>query len=985
MLLKKIIVFLLCLVVNYSFGQLNKANHFYKLGNFQSAIVCYEKVIKKDTSSATMRKLGDCYIKVRTYKLAEPLFSKLVAKNSGNSEDIYQYAIVLLSLGKYDQAITQFESIQSDKKYTYKIDGQLRFCKKHQLAKKSDTNYIVRNHKTLNSKKNEFTPVVVGNELYYTAETATTDLYQVQQNQMLYTQRKRKIFFRNTKKVFIDNKFVDVKTINKTGTNGASSFSDSDQVIYYTNTSLDRFSKDSSKINKPSIFYSKKNKNKWSEPKAFQWNDSRYSFEHPAISKNGEVLIFSSDMPGGFGKSDLYSCEKRNGQWTTPKNLGYAINTSENEVFPYLLDKTTLCFSSDGQVGFGGLDLFQSKLVGEQWMYVKNFGVNANSNKDDFGICFIYKDSLALFSSNRDGGTGGDDIYDLISLKKETHISANIYLTENIKSPAKNKNLYLLNSENEKIDSTFTDQFGHFDFKIFDVENNFMVEVDETDSRLKNKARYYIIDNNNVTSRISHKLSVKEKYVFKNLPINSNGLPDLFEEDTLNFAGKLFLKAKENSPLDNRVVMLINEFGDVVEKTTTNEFGAFAFRNLPPNQNYSIYINDENLAKDAEIILTNKIGKEIKTTKMDNQDNLNFEILSFDKSSHKDLSVTDSQLLVSLSGYLYDQDKKSLANLNVAILDNETIIQNIVTDSEGRFQTQKLDVDKTYSFLVDDSENKYEYVSKLYLADSRRRIYKEIGRRKDGKFHFNLLNIDKCLLGENTFDDSDMLALKLKNKQNTKDTSITTIDKSEVSHKLTTSDNRKMAGLTNELKKNEEPVVKNKKGILKDAVVKEEQTVNLNGTDKTINEIVSGNKNNVDTALEIINLDALVSKNKQTVSEIVLSEKLNYASGEYKINDKTAKILNNIITSIKANPSVGVDINSHTDAKGSDTFNMLLSQRRANAVFNYFISKGITRNRLLAKGFGETQLLNKCTSNEACDDAQHLINRRTEFRFYKMK
>ena len=979
MLLKRIIVFLLCLVVNYSYGQLSKANHYYKIGNFQTAILFYKKAAKKDTSSRTIRKLGDCYVKVRKYQLAEPIFNKLVLRDVNNIDDVYQYAIVLLSLKKYEQAITQFEKLQGEKKYSPKIIGQLKFCKKNQFAKKSDTNYVAINYKKINSKKNEFSPFTAGDEFYYTSEIVNTELYQAQKNQMIYALRKRKLLKQNSPKVFLDEKFFDVKMVNRQGINGAGSFSDSDQVLYYTNASLARLTKDSSKINKPCIFFSKKNKGKWTESKAFLWNNFRYSFQHPAISKDGKLLIFSSDMPGGFGKSDLYFCEKQDDKWSYPKNLGAIINTSDNEVFPYLLDRTTLCFSSDGHVGYGGLDLFQSKLVGEQWTNVKNFGVNANSNKDDFGVCFLYKDSIALFSSNRDGGLGGDDIYKLISLKKETRISANIYLTENIKAPAKNKHLYLLNSESERIDSTFTDQFGHFNFKVFDTESSFMVEVDEGDSKLKNKARYYIIDNNNITNRISHKLSVKEKYVFKNLPIAPNGLPDLYEEDTLNLAGKLFLKAKVNTPLGNRKVMLINEFGDIVEKTNTNEFGAFAFRNLPPNQNYSIYINDESLASDAEIILTNKIGKEIKTTKIDDQDNLNFEILSFDKSSHKDLSVTDDQLLVSLSGYLYDQNKKALENLNVAILDNETIIQNVKTDSEGRFQTQKLDVNKSYSFLVDDPDNKYEYVNKLYLADSRRRIYKEIARRKDGKFHFNLLNIDKCLLGDCMYDDSESLTLKQKNKKNPKDSLTLKIENKNLEITTKGNEGRETTEMNINLKNKDEVIPNNKESV------KNEKESNTKNTVRKVNEVKSENKIVSDTTLQIINLEALVVKNKQTVSEIIVSENLNYASGEYKINDEIAKTLENILISIKANPSIAVDINSHTDSKGSDTFNMLLSQRRAIAVFNYFISKGINRKRLIAKGFGETQLLNKCTNNETCEDSQHLINRRTEFIFYHMK
>ncbi len=951
MLLKIKIVLLLCIVFSYSYGQLSKANHYYKIGNFQIAIPYYKKAVKKDTTSRTIRKLGDCYLKIRKYQLAEPIFKKLVVRDSNNVDDAYQYAIVLLSLKKYEQAITQFERIQGEKKYNPKIVGQLKFCKKNQFAKKSDTNYVAVNYRKINSKKNEFSPFKAANEFYYTAEVVSTDLYQVQKNQIIYALRKRKILKQNSPNVFLDEKFSDLKMLNRSGTNGAGSFSDSDQVLYYTNASLARLTKDSSKINRPAIFYSQKLKGKWMESKPFQWNNFRYSFQHPAISKDGKLLIFSSDMPGGFGKSDLYYCEKENRQWSAPKNLGRAVNTSENEVFPYLSDMKTLCFSSDGHVGYGGLDMFQCKLVGDQWLFVQNFGVNANSNKDDFGLCYVYKDSIAFFASNRDGGLGGDDIYKLVSLKKETRISANIYLKENVKAPAKSRKLYLLDSDNEKIDSTFTDQFGHFDFKIVSTEKSFMVEVDEADLVLKNKARYYIINNDNITERISHKLSVKKKYVFKSLPIDPNGLPDLFEEDTLNIAGKLFLKEKVNSPLANRKIMLITEFGDIVESSTTNEFGGFAFRNLPPNQNYAIYINDENLPTDAKILLTNRDGLEIKTTTIDDQDNLNFDVLAFDKSSNKDLAIKDEQLLVALSGYLYDQNKKALPSLSVSVLENEKTIQSVFTDSEGRFQTQKLDVNKSYSFLIEDSENKYEYVNKLYLADSRRRIYKEIARRKDGKFHYNLLNIDKCMLGDNTYEETDMLGFKAKDKLNFIDTSVTSA--------------------------NQYSLKPDSMGLSKVNDDKKIETSNVS--------VVSEKTETKQKAITIDNLQAQIEKNSEAINGVVVAENLNYGRGKYKINDEISEKLDKLVLILSSNPNTKIDINSHTDATSSDVFNKSLSEKRANEVLNYFISKGISRKRLKAKGFGETQLLNHCKNGVICDDSLHYINRRTEFKFYSIK
>ena len=132
MLLKKPLIIIFCFVLNYSFSQISKADYFYKIGNYQTAIVYYKKAVKKDTSLILLRKLEECCYKCGNYKSAESLCTALISKNN-NADDIYQYGLVLVGLAKYDQAILQFEKIQSQKKYAEKVFEQLSFCKKNQF------------------------------------------------------------------------------------------------------------------------------------------------------------------------------------------------------------------------------------------------------------------------------------------------------------------------------------------------------------------------------------------------------------------------------------------------------------------------------------------------------------------------------------------------------------------------------------------------------------------------------------------------------------------------------------------------------------------------------------------------------------------------------------------------------------------------------------------------------------------------------------
>ena len=147
----------------------------------------------------------------------------------------------------------------------------------------------------------------------------------------------------------------------------------------------------------------------------FKYNSPAYSVGHACVSKDGQTLYFVSDMQGGYGGTDLYRCMKlEDGSWGSPINLGKDINSSGDEMFPYINYKgNTLYFSSTGNSIFGGLDLNKStRSRANVFSKPTNLGAPFNSNKDDFSIIFTdeYEDE-GFFSSSRLEGLGGVDIY----------------------------------------------------------------------------------------------------------------------------------------------------------------------------------------------------------------------------------------------------------------------------------------------------------------------------------------------------------------------------------------------------------------------------------------------------------------------------------------------------------------------------------------------------------------------------------------------
>lgn len=141
----------------------------------------------------------------------------------------------------------------------------------------------------------------------------------------------------------------------------------------------------------------------------FPYNSDEYSVGHPALNSEGNILIFVSDMPGGYGGTDLYYSVRSGNQWTRPVNLGKKINTEGNEKFPYWAKDGTLYFASNGYAGLGGLDIFEVKLKDVQPQSApRNLGTPINSPYDDFSFIISEDNKSGYFSSNR---RGNDDIY----------------------------------------------------------------------------------------------------------------------------------------------------------------------------------------------------------------------------------------------------------------------------------------------------------------------------------------------------------------------------------------------------------------------------------------------------------------------------------------------------------------------------------------------------------------------------------------------
>lgn len=150
---------------------------------------------------------------------------------------------------------------------------------------------------------------------------------------------------------------------------------------------------------------------------------------HPAVSADGSRLYFASDMPGTFGKFDIYVADiGRDGSTGAPRNMGEKINTRKNDLYPSLAGGDILFFASDGHDGYGGLDLYAARVARRSVGLAINIGSPFNSMEDEFALNLQTEDGIAYVMSNR--GAARDDIQQLVFSYFEAennHVAENRY------------------------------------------------------------------------------------------------------------------------------------------------------------------------------------------------------------------------------------------------------------------------------------------------------------------------------------------------------------------------------------------------------------------------------------------------------------------------------------------------------------------------------------------------------------------------------
>ncbi len=395
--------------------------------DYVKAIAIYTNYFKtKAPSPDDIRNITYCYLMTNETKLAKEWISKLVDKDNPKPPELLLYANLLKSESEYNQAIVEYTRYKTLVPNDKKVDTLIRSCKSAISWIQNPTYFEVANVAELNTEYADFGLIPYKDTYIFTSDRKQTKLLSHNDTYGWTGNAYLKLYEAKTTKS--GTSIEAITALNDKFHNGPGQFDSVHQEFFFTRTKMVRVTKKNTnndptswieKIesadyeNRLEIYIAKNIGGKWTSIESFQYNKpEKYSVGHPTISADGNTLYFVSDMPDGFGETDIYSCQRnKNGSWKQPENLGKTINTSGKEMFPFVDKGGTLYFSSDGHEGMGGLDIFKSTLTNNHWSTVENLKSPINSSKDDFSIYFIESGKSGYLSSNRYGGKGSDDIY----------------------------------------------------------------------------------------------------------------------------------------------------------------------------------------------------------------------------------------------------------------------------------------------------------------------------------------------------------------------------------------------------------------------------------------------------------------------------------------------------------------------------------------------------------------------------------------------
>lgn len=419
--------------------------------DFKSSVKHYEKAYKIKRDPKIEIQLAEAYFKISNLDSSEALYARAVKRENHFLKVDFQYANVLMSKGDFEQAKRQFQSYLNN----FPTDPIAR------LLFIGCTIGMNHGRGTSNSSEGKFIKeeqINLFTEQEYKSGAAFAFGKEVFSGNKIDEWTGIQYINALSKKDDEGNWFTDkllYGDINSRFVEGPVAFTADEKTVYFTRSN---FTKTLKEDNNLKIFKASFVDGKWQNLESFPYNSDAYSIGQVTLAPDGNTIYFISDMPGGYGGTDLYSSKLENGNWSKPENLGSVINSSGNEYFPFLNSDGALFYSSNKNNSEKSLDAFITYYNGMRWVNPECINLNYNGLEDEFSYSFDANNITSIVNSTSE-----------LAVKKGKPVTYNLHgVTRKVGSetPVEGVLIEITTGKTGEIIRLFSDANGNFEVKL---------------------------------------------------------------------------------------------------------------------------------------------------------------------------------------------------------------------------------------------------------------------------------------------------------------------------------------------------------------------------------------------------------------------------------------------------------------------------------------------------------------------------------------
>ena len=449
---------LLAFVSTGSFGQNLKermAEKYASVFDHDKVAAIYEDLHAKGKADADdLRALANTYRKMNDGAGAESAYERLMATGARTPEDVLAYADQLRSNGKYDEAVEWYKQYAEMKPDDQRVQAYLKGTGLFDRLMRDTSSATIRTV-PINSPQADLGMSRMGELLLFSS--ARGEGIGGNKKYVWDDQPFLNLYSALLKGETLEEPLVMRKDINSRYHDGTVAYDSTAKRMYFTrnNVHYGVIEKASGGDLNLGIFFADIVTGEFGQPEwgsliHFDHNDPDHNVGHPFVTHDGRRIFFVSDMPGGHGGTDIWYSDNLGNQWGAPQNMGPKINTSGDEMYPFMRADSMFYFASTGHPGLGGLDLFYSRLSKKGPGNVFNMGHPMNTRFNDHSLVLI-DDSTGFFASDRPGGMGSDDIYGC-TVREPMIFIAGIVIDRDTKEPIEGATIVMKDGDKKHVE-----------------------------------------------------------------------------------------------------------------------------------------------------------------------------------------------------------------------------------------------------------------------------------------------------------------------------------------------------------------------------------------------------------------------------------------------------------------------------------------------------------------------------------------------------